>query len=660
VTFFWNVSDFLHSHSDLSRLPDILGTIKEQEKVRQVIKSRAQQGTVGALWLQVLLNLSLITIDRRAELRNTAIQTIQRIFENYVDQISSKAWMICLRSVLFGMVESNLAAQKNVRSERRVSDEDIAAWNDTTKMVLDSVGTLTSMCLDKLDNTSKLGEAWSDLLDYLKKYFLYGSHTLGSSVFVAITGVLSRVEDPRVLGMSPLLKTATMWKQYFDHRDAWKDSREDNQTAFVAYADAFKAIYKLTGQFLSASDLTQMLRNLGACIVDSDEVPYSSDVDQMTALQTRVLECFSTARSEGPELPEFIVRTLSSFAVLPYSVGIERSVQRGPTFVALSKASMSLLQTVIIKNATDETIGMNGALLFAMTSLTKPLDEKYTWQQEGKPPTIWQKATTTALAILEANLAHVNTLEKEELWKVWEQIANIARGITHAQILATTPQASLSGDEAFDIGSFTKLRDLITNSLGSTSLPDALRQSYTRNLFETSIIYEPSPGEIPDIEDSPLEDLYKIRYGRTDDPSSTFRPAMAYVCLTELFALTSMHNSSTERIKLAQAAAPYLILRAALPLRMYIADHPLRGRMPQPEGQRRELLFVLQELGRLKSEPAAIPNAPGVSSKHKKHLHRLYPLLVKATRVARNDGEVFEALISLKDMVGMEFGVLDE
>ena len=122
----------------------------------------------------------------------------------------------------------------------------------------------------------------------------------------------------------------------------------------------------------------------------------------------------------------------------------------------------------------------------------------------------------------------------------------------------------------------------------------------------------------------------------------------------ELFTL------ETERIKLAQAAAPYLILRAALPLRMYIADHPLRGCMPQPESQRQELLLVLDELAKLKSEPASIPDAPGVKSKQRKHLHRLYPLLVKAIRVAGNDLRVFEALVNLTEMVGLEFGVLDE
>ena len=60
--------------------------------------------------------------------------------------------------------------------------------------------------------------------------------------------------------------------------------------------------------------------------------------------------------------------------------------------------------------------------------------------------------------------------------------------------------------------------------------------------------------------------------------------------------------------RLARTAAPFLILRAALTLRSYAADQPLRGRMPQPLSQRRELGRVLARLVALRCEPSAIPN----------------------------------------------------
>ncbi|KAF4635809.1 hypothetical protein G7Y89_g2274 [Cudoniella acicularis] len=132
---------------------------------------------------------------------------------------------------------------------------------------------------------------------------------------------------------------------------------------------------------------------------------------------------------------------------------------------------------------------------------------------------------------------------------------------------------------------------------------------------------------------------------------------MSYVCFDSLIALVSLHDSTPEQVKLAQAAAPYLILRSGLTLRAYIADQPLRGRMPQPLSQRKELLYVLKALVNLRCEPDAIPDAPGVESEGKKHLHRLYPLLAKAVRAAARDMEVLEWIGRALDEVGMEFGV---
>jgi hypothetical protein len=607
------------------------------------------------------MDLSTVTTDNRAELRNSAVQTIQRIFENYVDRLSSEAWMLCLRTVLFGMVESNLAIQKSIRGEPRRTRDDIVAWNETTKTMLGSISILVSHYMAKVEDASRLGEAWSALLEYFQAYFSCESHALGSSVFATMTSVLSKVEDPQSIGSGPLLKTATVWRDYFNHRNAWRERKEDNQEAFVAYAKAFKSIYQLSHRSL-VIDVPSMLANLEACIVDSDEVAYSSDVDVMTPLQMQVMECLSEVRSEDAGLPSYLIKMLSRFSVLPYTSLEADPQKRGPTFVALSKASMNLLQSIITKHIAEEDIYTSGAFLAALASLVKPIDEKYIWQREGKAPAIWQKATTTSLAILEPGLLHIKQrdMKGEVIKGVWTHVVKIASGIIGARISSTTSLTSLEKDEAFDIDAFTKLRGMMTVSLGSTMIPDTLRRSYTRHVFETSIIHEPVPGEIPNLATAPLEDLYKVRLGHTNQAEARLRVDMAYVCLSELVSLLAEDDSSAPRVKLAQAAAPYLILRAALPLRAYIADHPLRGRMPAPEAQRQELLFVLRQLGTLNSEPLAIPNAPGVKSRHKKHLHRLYPLLVQAAKVARSDGEVFDDLASLTEMVGDEFGLEDE
>jgi hypothetical protein len=624
------------------------------------LASRSQDGLIPALWLRLLLNLSSITTDERTEVRNSATQTIQRIFESYAEQLSSEVWMLCLRVVLFDMVEANIIVHRRLRSDT-LSNKEIADWNETTKTILHTITILYTAYMDKLD-PDQLGNAWSGLLEYLQQYFDCNSHALGLSVFETITGVLSHVNDAGLLGMPSVLKTAEIWKSYFNNRDTWTTGRENNQDAFVGYVDALKHIYRLAGRSLD-TQLPAMLANIEACVVDSDEVAYSSDVDNMTALQTRAIECLSMIKTESSSLPTPLIRLLSRLVILPYTSMAEDTKKRGPTFVAVAKAAMTLLQSTIIKHIEQKEIFTNGSFLFALQSLEEPAHEKYTWQREGKAPTLWQKATSTAIAILKSGLPILNAHSEanSSLNETWTTIVTLAHDITRAQFSSINNiPSSLEKDETLDVESYTQLRDLITLSLGSPSISDALRRTYTRNLFSISLIHTPLPGELPNIVKAPLEDLYKIRYGQTADLEVTWRINMSYTCLTELFNLVSVHDATPARIKLAQAASPYLILRAALPLKTYIADQPIRGRMPMPEAERRELLFVLKKLSKLNSEPQAIPDAPGVKSKYRKHLHRLYPLLNKASRVARQDAEVFEHILKLIDLVGDEFGLDDD
>ncbi|KUI53612.1 hypothetical protein VP1G_01025 [Cytospora mali] len=210
-----------------------------------------------------------------------------------------------------------------------------------------------------------------------------------------------------------------------------------------------------------------------------------------------------------------------------------------------------------------------------------------------------------------------------------------------------------------------------------------------------------------------LVTLYRPRNGRTIDSKPTKRNEMSYVCLDELFDIVSEHNpdaagpeitlqpptprfpppsgsapnppdplkspvpdttgtSATKQsrqtknvdepthdlyVRLARTAAPYLILRCALTLRAYVADQPLRGRMPQPLSQRRELERILRCLIALQSDPAAIPGFSRIESERARHLYRLYPMLVKAAMVNPGDDKIIRLVTTALEAVGKELGL---
>jgi len=164
---------------------------------------------------------------------------------------------------------------------------------------------------------------------------------------------------------------------------------------------------------------------------------------------------------------------------------------------------------------------------------------------------------------------------------------------------------------------------------------------------------------------------------------------MAYVLVNTMFELAVAASTSTStstfllghgvsspaesrlRISIARSISPYLILRSSMPLKAYIADQPLRGLMPQPTSSRRELIHLLSRMVELRSEPAAIPEAPAFAAirspslsasgggkarlLYKKHLGWIYPLVVKAVEIAgkeREDGKILEVLARVLHEVG--------
>lgn len=229
---------------------------------------------------------------------------------------------------------------------------------------------------------------------------------------------------------------------------------------------------------------------------------------------------------------------------------------------------------------------------------------------------------------------------------------------------------------------------------------------------ETEVIFGNS-NEGGEAVNQALIALYKPRNGRTSVPKPTRRNKMSYVCLDELFDIVSAHNpdaagpeitlqpptprfpplagtasgppdplkspvpdttvsGATNRssrtngvnepthdlyVRLARTAAPYLVLRCALTLRAFVADQPLRGRMPQPLSQRRELERILRCLIELQSDPQAIPGFPRIDSEKARHLYRLYPMLVKAAMVNPGDDKILQLLNTALEAVGLELGL---
>lgn len=571
---------------------------------------------------------------------------------------------MCLKSVIFRLLSSIEAHLQSITDPKLiVSDQDKTGWNETTVVVLSGITNLLADYLDVLTNHHTFESSWETLLEHFKAMLAFNILEINTAVFKALKQILSRGNVKEATQTNFTQTSIGMaWGLWSDSLPSVSidasGKRIDNQDYLVAYVSALREIYRLVEKDLDASRVKRMLTLLREAIQQASASTYSADIEYLTPLQSQVLESLKMIRTDIEGVPATLISQVAEFVALAFVQKDTTSGVRRPTYVALSKASMVLSEKLILSHSSEPDIYTSGAVSSSLAALANPIVLKYSFPIISKSISPWRQATMSALAILGAILPIMPTVTlNDEAVTIWTSIVSIAIGITSADCDAAAEVVVIKDDQEFDIASFLTLRELITPALGSQVIPDRTRRTYTETLFHMSIVHPAQPSELPQPNQELLATLYQTRKGRTIDPSPSPRTKMSYVCFDELVSLVTLHDGSAPRIKLAQAAAPYLIFRSGLTLRAYIADQPLRGRMPQPLSQRKELLYILKKLVGLQCESEAIPDTPGVESEGKKHLHRLYPLLVKAIGAAARDQEILGWIEKALEEVGLEFGL---
>ncbi|KAI0442670.1 hypothetical protein F4803DRAFT_350422 [Xylaria telfairii] len=702
VTFFWDLSNFLCGRNKTLPITNTLVGDFDDASLVEKASNAENASSDAALWMLLLIRLTTVTINDRLDLRNSAIQTLLRIFDAYGDQLTPEAWSVCIKAVIFRLIAS-IETELQALGHEEFDEKTRHDWHDTAVVVLNGISSLLSNYLDVLTAHPTFNSYWQQLLGHFATLLDLEVLEINTATFKALTQMLSHSQS----GSKQNFNKTTIDLAW----DLWArgipvanikimDKTSDNQNCLLAYVAALRDVYRLIQDDLTVERIRRMLTLLRDVMQTATPGAFIADIDHATPLQSQVLDVLKILRTDIPGAPSALITQTSEFVSLAFTDGGNAATQRSTqkrTYVAMSKASMVILQSLIQSHATDTDIYNNGALLTALTALSKPIVFKYQFPIITKSEQPWKQATKSTIAILGATLGQLIALDipRAILQDMWHMIVVISNGITNADCEAPPDRVNISDDEDFDIASFTQLRDLIIPSLGAEVVPDKTRKLFAESLFRMSIIHEPAPAESSIIygkdgaDAAGLSSFYKTRRGRTIDPPPSKRSKMSYVCLDELFSLVASHNEAATpqataqlptarrpppmpssgtaaseplqmlRIRLARTAAPYLILRAALTLRTYIADQPLRGRMPQPLSQRKELARILERLVELKSEPEAIPDTPNVESDGRKHLLRLYPLIVGATKVAGSSGDanISRLLTEALEVVGTELGV---
>ncbi|KAM0462604.1 hypothetical protein ACHAPV_003426 [Trichoderma viride] len=676
VTFFWTLSDFLSGKDKSLDITIDLFQDADVNTLERLAADHGGRGSGAALWMLLLLRLTAVASDDRVELRNTAIQTLLRIFDAYGERLSPEAWSICIKSVVFKLLTS-LEEELRRTADEGVAKTDRSEWHDTAVVVLNGISTLLGNNLEVLTAHTSFNKLWNELLEHLATLLDFQVLDINTATFKTLGHVLSQSgdEDKPVFNETTVTFAWNLWSRGIPITKSSDGKIPDNQNCLTAYVAALREVYRLIKSDLTVERVQRILALLRKTVEEASVGSYATDIDNLTQLQAQILDAVKMIRTDIDGVPSALIVQVAEFVILAYDQDYESRPVSKRTYVAMSKASMQMLESLIVSHSSDADIYKSGSVVTALSALWRPISLKYQFPITTRSIQPWKLATSTALVVIQATLSKLDDLDipTATIQDIWQLISEIADGILSADCSNTPPGTNIEDDEAADIGSFHKLVELIIPLIGSEKVKEETRSAYTKSLFKTSIIHEPPSADKLALEDGEagLSKLYTPRTGRTISDPPTLRTKMAYVAFEELFLLISvdepaahkpsgakpMADYSACRTRIACSAAPYLVLRCALTLRAYVSDQPLRGKMPQPLSQRKELLWTLQKVVDLQSQSEAISPLEGAKSESRKHLLRLYVLIVKALGV-HGDEKVLSLLRQALEIVGGEFGAV--
>lgn len=681
ISFFWTVSDHLRS---LLSVTEVTSDLSKEITTKQGLLELSQKtdnpvDSLNSLWMIALLRLAAIVNDSRPQVRNGAVQVLFRIFEAHGGQLQPRVWKACQTIVLETVMKNNPFSSSNSLDEKLEKE-----WSETLSLIFSGLGTLYSIFIGRFVQEDHFEKQWTSLLNHLQKFTISQTRlSVSSSVYNCLYTILEGISKQQSINF-PSTCIDKAWEFWFSQSvEPNLTTTKASQDAYTVLVDLHEVLSNVTNEF-SNNRITRTVELLKKCAQYPVLSPYSSDKDHLSPLQAAAFKQIESLKFNSIHSKTEILTLLSELSVLPFDNKVlenlselskqpkqtKAELYRRPTFVSLSIYTLNLLKKGLDESETDfEVLIKNGTANAICSHLLIPINAKFdTYIIEKNGPQLWELATTRLIELVNISVplftkinssASTTVEDLEEISKLWKLFGDAIVGILLAgrnivssgKILINSKIQFSSEFEMFDITSYETIIHKLM--LSEMEVPYEFWQNVIDALFQASFLYNmdrfTTSSSTPVISSlisldgkkrlesnlSPAESIEFILtnafFGSTTDLVRKPREKLAYICIKALSTISRYTNTS-EAVR--DLANDYLMLRIALVIYVFIADHPLRGRlMPMPKVQRAELLFVLRQL----LDQQNVTGKPD----------SLYQLIVKAVPIAENDFVILELCTNL-------------
>ncbi|GAA5902486.1 Mon2p [Sporobolomyces salmoneus] len=588
-------------------------------------------------------------------------------------------------------------------------------WDDSKTLVLRSMGDVFFDYLPQLVKTDRYEETWSTFVGHLRQSFVRDRPTPATAAMQSLEKVLTVS-----LESAEASRIASSWEVAWSAWDVIGSAIEENSTQsesskfftqlnLESFVRAVLPLYTPPYISFDLSRVSRLLSILKSVLTYSRSPDYRADIDGLMPLQSAILEVVAVIKlDEVPGAASAVLSDLSEYLTLAYLAPFEAQPDgsgrfkqaQQVTFIALTKEVMPHVLWLYQKYRDDSSIYEQGAVEKMLSAYALPMRLKHDCPSPakfGSAEPLWKTATVAFLKGVRdvvATLREIGIdLPLERFVGIWRAIVEGFRGALLAESGSNVHPSleTLHEEENFDLSLLLTLEQDVLPHVGSSLVPDELIRTLGKTLQLASRLYEldvprarrertlahkrsftssivsiddftppPTPPEPRFDSDSDRQAKEFVR-GTTVEVVEVGRERFAYWAFDLLFDLCSDHDQ--ERRRIAALCLPSLLNRCASILKTYIADAPLRGKMPFPRIRQEELVYVLQKLtsirlreGTLWASSQSDPSASASSTSPQLDASLPLPLLIRSTLLRSSLAHLYElhplftSLLSLAQM----------
>ena len=742
-------NDFLHllGLEPLERLIQLLGTFGQQENdlnmsltttnllrnIASLLQSQSQDIDLephslksqseaeqhsshpeSSLWTQAVTQLVLMCRARRVEIRDGSLSILLQTIESAGEQLLPQSFRLCLHFHVLPLI-------RYYNDELLGLDAPNSAYSNSLTKALTGTTALICNNISRLVLDHSFKQTWEKLLGILSEILAEPNLELHTSIFASLRQLLDALTGTPSDFTEYVTPVLSLWALNAP-KEVSMEAAVPNYALLEAHIRLFVQAHASSSNAAAASSSNEaqmaqhVTRSIRDAILTARHAPYTNDVRKPSPEQDASIAAIGILgtdllKHKQDQYVSFIVDLVQSMMLPPTEepeTGPKISNTKKyhkPTFIAVASQCLDLLRDSLTSSERSQQAWKPLQLQQAFEVLSTLINTKYTNVPTNADAPLWQTATITAVAILEATRNFEPPLQ-DTLDDTAAEALNITITACLTSILGSgglesraTPITSeqLSLDETFDIAHFERFHKAAIPLISSQTTSVEQRKRYILSLFNASLIAKPWFFDFPftsptDVSTSLLKDLMKLRNGSVHPAQFVKRMKVTYAALDALFDLatptptskattnsatnsTSGNNQTSNTTQdaplstkatftqlITKEAAPYLLLRIAHPMKTFLADQPLSGLTPLPMPMQRGLAYILQKCLDTRCYDAAFLEAVGKTTSDaesgmgdgRTHLRLLFPLLLKVQKAWRSSMRIPGGKGWQDDVVGRE------